>query len=163
METSAVKPALDNQRFASLDLMRGVAVLMILFYHTLDLNVRATSTAFENFVAMCYQYLWSGVDLFFVLSGFLITGVLVRTPKDSHFFRNFYARRILRLWPVYYSVYGATTILNYVMNRNWSPPDDFWLYWVQFANLAVALHTDRMNVFWPAWSLSVEEQFYVGW
>src|ERR1051325_11092200 len=71
-----------------LDALRGVAILLVLAVHS-------------PAVAL-FPYGWCGVDLFFVLSGFLITGILLDTTHTEGYFRNFYARRALRIWPLYY-------------------------------------------------------------
>src|SRR5271156_2242863 len=84
------------KRSRQLDAVRGIAVLLVLIHNTdiypsLHLGLIANNG-------------WMGVDLFFVLSGFLITGILVDTKKSEGYFLNFYARRCLRIWPLYYSV-----------------------------------------------------------
>src|SRR5271170_5638708 len=83
------------KRIPQLDALRGVAVLLVLLHNT-DIY-----PAFH--LGFISRNGWMGVDLFFVLSGFLITGILVYTRKSEGYFRNFYARRCLRIWPLYYS------------------------------------------------------------
>ena len=109
---------------------------------------------------------WTGVNLFFVLSGFLITGILYDTLHNEHYFRNFYMRRFLRIFPLYYGflfllmalapwrhvTWGGRqfVLLAYLQNTAiWFPIPGFRL-----ANLA------DLNHFW---SLAVEEQFYLFW
>ncbi len=77
------------------DGLRAVAILGVLFAHTEYLQ----SVPHLGF----FKYGRAGVDLFFVLSGFLITGILLDTKGSSHYFRNFYARRALRIWPLYFA------------------------------------------------------------
>src|SRR5208283_4108981 len=84
------------KRSLQLDAVRGLAVLLVLLHHTdiypsLHLHLISDNG-------------WMGADLFFVLSGFLITGVLLDTKQSAGYFTNFYARRCLRIWPLYYSV-----------------------------------------------------------
>src|SRR5271156_288239 len=83
------------KRIRQLDAVRGIAVLLVLVHNTdiypsLHLGLIASNG-------------WMGVDLFFVLSGFLITEILIDTKKSEGYFKNFYARRCLRIWPLYYS------------------------------------------------------------
>src|SRR5579862_6313153 len=80
------------KRIPQLDSIRGLAVLLVLLHNT-DKS-RCTG--------VLAQHGWMGVDLFFVLSGLLITGILLDSKADRGYFRNFYARRCLRIWPLYY-------------------------------------------------------------
>src|SRR6202451_2295567 len=83
------------KRLPQLDGVRGIAILLVLFHNTVPLTALHLS-ALSTYGSM-------GVDLFFVLSGFLITGILLETKESEDYFRNFYARRCLRIWPLYYS------------------------------------------------------------
>ena len=74
--------------------LRGLAIGSVLLYHC---HERLHSSHLD----VIAQWGWVGVNLFFVLSGFLITGIILDSRDDPHFFRNFYARRGLRIWPVY--------------------------------------------------------------
>jgi peptidoglycan/LPS O-acetylase OafA/YrhL len=126
---------------------------------------------------------WSGVDLFFVLSGFLITGILFDACNDRRRFRNFYLRRTLRIFPLYYGVMVALVLTYPVLHWQWSWT---WLAWPAYiGNFARFLHPyldasplQRLADFQPIgtlhglhvplalghfWSLCVEEQFYLIW
>src|SRR5215469_3448165 len=85
-----------REHIPQLDSVRGVAILVVLAHNL------------HGFTSPPFSYLtrfgWMGVDLFFVLSGFLITGILLDTKSSKNYFRNFYARRCLRIWPLYYSI-----------------------------------------------------------
>ncbi len=84
-------------RLPQLDAIRGVAILMVIFHNQ---TPKYPSLHLEHIFANG----WMGVDLFFVLSGFLITGILLDTKHSDGYFKNFYIRRCLRIWPLYYSV-----------------------------------------------------------
>jgi peptidoglycan/LPS O-acetylase OafA/YrhL len=110
--------------------------------------------------------LWPGVDLFFVLSGFLITGILLDTRDDPHFFRNFYARRALRIFPLFYGVLFLLVALTPILHLQWRPGHLAQFFYVS----NIAGHVDpTLNDLLPAvslthfWSLAVEEQFYIIW
>lgn len=163
--TSHTRP--ENRAFyPALDGMRAIAFLMVFFTH---------------YCAMPWG--WAGVDLFFVLSGFLITGILFDSRDDSHRVRNFYVRRTLRIFPLYYGV--LLLLLPFVFQQlRWS-----WLVWpaymgnyarffssyaqgspmqiladVQPAAQIAILKTRHMTLFLGHfWSLCVEEQFYLVW
>jgi peptidoglycan/LPS O-acetylase OafA/YrhL len=111
---------------------------------------------------------WCGVDLFFILSGFLITGILLDAKGSPHFFRNFYMRRLLRIFPLYYGVLLVFfVVLPQFALLDWNFQallDDQGWYWSYLVNFAIAFEG------WPPsyaiahfWSLAVEEQFYLIW
>ncbi len=83
-------------KIPQLDAIRGIAIVVVVIHNLHGLNFPPLSVV--------TKYGWMGVDLFFVLSGFLITGILLDTNPSEHYFRNFYARRGLRIWPLYYAV-----------------------------------------------------------
>ena len=149
-------------RVEILDGLRAVAVLMVLVHHA----------APELTGGLMLQ---SGVDLFFVLSGFLITTILVRTRQRSDYFRLFYARRSLRIFPLYYAFLALSLLIAWVSirfdvheaigypeaqalidNQLWG-----WLY--QVNNLLAFEGTIAFAGLTHLWSLSIEEQFYLAW
>ncbi len=82
---------INKHHYPALDGLRGIAILLVVFLH--------------NFRFMNYFFFgWLGVDLFFVLSGFLITNILLNTLDNPHFLRNFYIKRVLRIFPLYYLI-----------------------------------------------------------
>ena len=159
-----------QRHFPQLDGLRGVAILMVLTAHFVYFQ-----TTRDNFIGQAfdtvaqYGFLW--VDLFFVLSGFLITGILYDTKENAHYFRNFYARRVLRIFPLYYtyivvtcSALGAALWLrgyNALIVR--ALTDGAWAS-VYLTNLDVVLKGTKITfVFNHFWSLAIEEQFYLIW
>jgi peptidoglycan/LPS O-acetylase OafA/YrhL len=108
----------------------------------------------------------TGVDLFFVLSGFLITGILFDSLSDAGFFRKFYARRTLRIFPLYYGVLFTLMLLTPWLGIQWHG-----MNWVLLFYLQNTIFAKSFDLFQPGaglsvqhfWSLAVEEQFYLVW
>lgn len=142
-----------------LDGLRGLAIGSVLLYHC---HERLHSSHLD----VIAQWGWAGVNLFFVLSGFLITGIILDSREDAHFFRNFYARRGLRIWPVYVLV----LLLNYlvvplVFGSFWWAVHEMryapWLHYIFFVQNLFFLTLP--GTIGPTWSLAIEEQYYVFW
>lgn len=146
--------------------MRGMAVLMVMVSHFLQIVAGPASPYGTHLAASLPRFPQlgqKGVDLFFVLSGFLITGILLRTKGSSHYFKNFYIRRSLRIFPLYF----AFVIGGMVVGAIWANPElqwrNNWWYLCYLQNVGI--------VFWPGkiagplhfWSLAVEEHFYLFW
>ena len=151
--------------YLPLDGVRGLAVLAVMLLHfTLFVPVGGT----ERFVSGWLATGWIGVDLFFVLSGFLITGILMDTRDDPHHFRNFYARRTLRIFPLYYAYLALLFIVLPGLHAGYAMEhavDDrrFWL-WTYLGNVLMARGWEGMPSHTThLWSLAVEEQFYLVW
>ena len=150
----------------ALDGLRGVAIILVMLHHFTYYRPEA---GIDAVIAAVPLFGWVGVDLFFVLSGFLITGILLDSRGSGHYFRNFYARRTLRIFPLYYLVlFLALVVLprfpaaHSVIAGDIEMPAQ-WPYWLYLTNFAVA---DRGFVHgWVdvAWSLAIEEQFYLVW
>ena len=152
------------RKLASLDGVRGLAILSVMLCHSLW-RLNATTTPQRLFAWVAYQG-GIGVDLFFVLSGFLITGILVDSRAATNFFQSFYARRVLRIFPLYYAfLLLAFCLFPFVIATDWLPaPTDRWMYWCYLTNwLALSHGPWRHNVMGHFWSLAVEEQFYLCW
>ena len=152
----------------ALDGVRAIAILMVIVYHAL--NGLPAATGSQNVFLNVVQQGWVGVDLFFVLSGFLITGILMDVRDPVHALRRFYARRMLRIVPVYvafllFSMWIAPIIGTMHPEEVAQLKGSQLWYWSYSFNLMVALHTWQATSFPLAhlWSLSVEEQFYLLW
>ncbi len=149
----------DQARVPELDGVRAIAIWMVVIGH-IFYGWPVSQTAFSHIPAFLLQVIdhgWLGVDLFFVLSGFLITGILLDSRHQSHYFRNFYARRFLRIMPLYFAVV-AIFVIFYTHSREY-----FLLSTVFAANLANFFGVNVPHGPGVLWSLSVEEQFYLLW
>jgi peptidoglycan/LPS O-acetylase OafA/YrhL len=151
-----------------LDGIRGIALLAVMLSHGGPYIER--TTVLSKLFAYAMIPGWSGVELFFVLSGFLITGILLKSKTAENYFSSFYMRRFLRIFPIYYLVLtvgllaaahvvwlsavlpaaGKTRLAYYFYAQNWP------MFWPHHVFL-------KTNVFGHFWSLAVEEQFYVVW
>ncbi|WP_435010826.1 acyltransferase family protein [Tundrisphaera lichenicola] len=138
------------RRVPELDALRGLAAVVVLLFH-LD--------------PPRYFPGWSGVDLFFVLSGYLITSIILKNAGTSGFYPRFYARRSIRIWPIYYLTLLVLIVANFFSSED-----------VPMNDLPYALtFTQNISLYWgkyppanhPAtnhlWTLAVEEQFYLIW
>src|ERR1700738_1885766 len=104
----------------SLDGVRALAVGLVLVGHSAP-DFRGFSVLGLSLRHLLAQYGSVGVQVFFVLSGFLITGILLNTKGRPHYFRNFYARRGLRIWPLYYIVVSLVLLCHMVKLRGTTP------------------------------------------
>ncbi|MGC1870142.1 MAG: acyltransferase [Acidobacteriaceae bacterium] len=160
--------AAEPRHKPELDGIRGIAVLAVMLSHG-GPYIDRTNLLAKSFVYAMIPG-WSGVELFFVLSGFLITGILLKSKTAENYFSSFYARRFLRIFPIYYFALtvgllaashvswwsamlppaGKTRIAYYFYVQNWP------MFWPHGLFL-------KANVFGHFWSLAVEEQFYIVW
>ena len=137
--------------------LRGLAVLAVVIYHC---HNRLEGT----WIHYASLWGWVGVNLFFTLSGFLITSILIEARDKPHYFRNFYARRALRIWPVYFLL----LIVCYSMPE-WFLGDTLahqahWQTLVAYALFVQNLrHAALPGTLGPTWSLAIEEQYYFVW
>jgi peptidoglycan/LPS O-acetylase OafA/YrhL len=156
---TAYTPALDG--------LRGIAIILVLFHH---FTILTPATDLDRLLINLPSICWSGVDLFFVLSGFLITGILIDARGSDRYFTSFYARRTLRIFPLYYLVVFLSLIVLPLFPA-WhdllavgGSPDEQWPYWLYLTNFAVAERDRFMHgILDVAWSLAIEEQFYLFW
>ena len=150
--------------------MRGIAILLVLFLHLGQFGhgLPAPTVLVDRIFIRAARTGWMGVDLFFVLSGFLITGILYDTKGSPRYFRQFYARRVLRIFPLYYAALALFLIvLPALRPEHWALKDlrtDAAWYWTYLYNVKVAFEGFRpSSALGHFWSLAVEEQFYLVW
>ena len=156
-------------RLPALDGIRAMAVTLVFLNHFgggshggIVLNI------FNHIRAQA----WIGVDLFFVLSGFLITGILYDTRFDSHFFKRFFARRSVRIFPVFYLVVVVLLLLTPLFQYQWRWPQLWFLVYLgnipanhdpSLYEVLSGNHPTAKVYLSHLWSLCVEEQFYLLW
>jgi peptidoglycan/LPS O-acetylase OafA/YrhL len=138
---------------------------LLIFFRHYGLSSHPTSLWVRIFTYLSLGG-WIGVDLFFVLSGFLITGILLDMRDRPGYFTSFYARRALRIFPVYYTVFVVLFLLTPLLSLQWHKGHLAYLFYV--GNIAVNMNPDLANLrpsvsFLHLWSLAVEEQFYLVW
>src|SRR5215831_12900268 len=130
-----------NNRIPELDGVRCVAILSVVVFHAFNAPL-----------------LWAGVDMFFVLSGFLITGILIRRKESGQsYFSYFYSRRARRILLPYTLLLVVSSIfISTAWMKHW--------YWFTFFATNIASALDQVGEeLGPLWSLAVEEQFYLVW
>jgi peptidoglycan/LPS O-acetylase OafA/YrhL len=142
-----------------LDGLRGIAVILVLLFHFSWTFPEATPIA--HAIKRVLWVGWVGVDLFFVLSGYLITRGLVAPSSQpvGTRLRKFWARRVLRIFPLYYIVLIVGSGVCLIA----SAPLPTLPYWFYFQNYALAFDPDVLRWTAPFWSLAIEEQFYFLW
>lgn len=156
-------------RIPELDGLRGIAILLVILCHYVGNADHASLGFLVHRALSAFTVGWSGVDLFFVLSGFLIGGILLDARNSLHYFRAFYMRRVFRILPIYYAwtlLYGVLVVAALWLAAGRTPLASRDL-------LQVPLHLLFLqNIWigmprWPwiwfvvTWSLAVEEQFYL--
>jgi len=160
----------ERQRIPSLDGVRGLAILLVMFLHFAD---RSQPVGLANrLYSQATGAGWIGVDLFFVLSGFLISGLLIDARQSPRYFKDFYARRTLRIFPLYYACLIGWIVVAPLFHPTAAihrdaiatmHDDQLW-YWTYLSNWKMGLDGR-----WPPmgtsvyWSLAIEEQFYLVW
>lgn len=156
-----------SRRIPELDGLRGVAILLVLFYHYVE-----SSPLLPGFVSAAGRLTWSGVDLFFVLSGFLIGGILLNARESPNYFKAFYVRRGYRILPIYAATLAAFWLIRALSQVEYSDNVSLqWLFsrpfpWYFYATLTQNISMTYYGALGPAWlgatwSLAVEEQFYL--
>ncbi len=140
-----------------------MAILLVLYLHYVVNTITDWSNPLLRFFARSGIHAWSGVDLFFVLSGFLIGGILLDARGSENYFRTFYLRRVFRILPIYVVIcvaYFALCAAAPGIEANYVAPMPWYVYASFLQNFWLAHHP--WNTFLDhSWSLAVEEQFYL--
>lgn len=144
-----------NNHIQELDGLRGIAIIMVICYHTLYWSVGSNLSGPISIFIEISRIGWTGVDLFFVLSGFLITSILIKSKEKKYYYKNFYISRSFRILPLYW----MTLIFVLILIPNSIKPVLFNLGFL--ANISSIFGVPM--VFGVTWSLAVEEQFYILW
>src|SRR5271156_1170700 len=150
-----------QRRIPQLDAVRGLAILVVMMHNiSLKYPVLHSQQLFRDG--------WMGVDLFFVLSGFLITGILVDTCRSDGHFKNFYVRRCLRIWPLYYSLLFFMFVIIRVLSRSQfqgvvQTSSPLWAFPLFLQNFLLPISTNAAGPLGVTWSVAIEEQFYLIW
>jgi peptidoglycan/LPS O-acetylase OafA/YrhL len=155
---------LSRRKLVALDGVRGLAILAVMLHHS-SWRLSSATSAQQFFNWLMFQG-WAGVDLFFVLSGFLITGILLDSRDAVNYFGSFYARRALRIFPLYYTFLLVAFLgFPFIAAATWLPvPADRWIYVTYLTNWEVLWQGPwRHSILAHLWSLAVEEQFYFCW
>lgn len=155
-------------RIKEIDGLRGVAILLVLSFHYLNNQLVDNTDLTSRLVAKSTGFGWVGVDLFFVLSGFLIGSILIFNKGSKNYFKTFYLRRILRIVPNYFLlliIFGFIFNLrffkgNYFLSSSGEIP--YWSYFLMVHNFYMAYFNNFGNrALSVTWSIGIEEQFYI--
>ncbi len=143
----------------ALDGIRGLAIIAVVIHNTMLMPPAPPGHGLQV-VPLLVSRGWIGVQLFFALSGFLITLGLLETQGGSHYFRNFYAKRALRILPLYYTVLFVLLValprmVTFQLPFTTEHQASLWLFYANWAQTPYG--------FGHFWSLAVEEQFYLFW
>ena len=134
--------------------------LLVAFSHYAE---RMKGTSWDAVVFKIAESGWAGVDLFLALSGFLITGILIDARGSPRFLRNFFARRILRIFPLYYVALVVYYCFLQPIEEPGTPAASPIWFFAYGSNILAAIYGWPSRFVGHFWSLAVEEQFYLLW
>lgn len=165
------EPVNFKARIPELDGLRGIAILLVLLYHYFAglARVSAPEGSALAYLSVLPRLAWSGVDLFFVLSGFLIGGILLDVRESPNYFKTFYARRFYRIVPLYFVMCTLLLLGTYLnigeriagLRLLYGNPIPWYILATFTQNYWLSLNFDRSPLMGVTWSLAVEEQFYI--
>ncbi len=153
------------KRILELDGIRGIAILLVVYWHYIAIPLQVEGSIYLYYVKYAGALTWCGVDLFFVLSGFLIGGILFDNRNNKNYFRTFYIRRFFRIFPLYFLWLLLFIVLTTFFTVDnpivFNEPYPIWSYVLFIQNFL--LDENGFGSSWLAltWSLAVEEQFYL--
>jgi peptidoglycan/LPS O-acetylase OafA/YrhL len=154
-----------SQRIPQLDGLRGVAIAIVVIFHYVNAAFAAGAPRFVAVLLRPTSLGWSGVDLFFILSGFLIGGILIDARESGNYFPVFYRRRLYRIFPLYFAflaiAFFAIHFKPSPLHAVYQPAIPWKACAIFCQNFWMAIHNDMGAVMNPTWSLAVEEQFYL--
>lgn len=166
-----VSPAKVNSgRIPELDGVRGMAMMLVIVWHYFAVTVQTQPGSLAAYGMKMFSLTWAGVDLFFVLSGFLIGGILLDNRTAPNYLKAFYVRRFCRIFPLYYLMLGLFAV---AVAAGWARKGGgfawlfgdslpIWSYATYLQNFTMVNHAGMgPNWMGMSWSLAVEEQFYL--
>ncbi len=165
MKPDSAKVSSLPAHFPAFDGVRCLAILVVMLFHFIQ-DIEHTQVV-DRVTYYAFRMGWVGVDLFFVLSGFLITGILLDTKTRPHSLRTFYWRRAMRIFPLYYALLAVLFVGPHFFDGLRSESFEAtkglepW-YWLYAANWLFAAR-EQFVAYAHLWSLAVEEQFYLVW
>ena len=155
-----------NERVRELDGVRGISIIVVVAFHLLKRADYFTSNETLHFITRLSSIGWVGVDIFFVLSGFLITSILLRTKHEKNYFKNFYVRRSLRIFPLYFVFIAVILLLLPKLDPDFTPeiPHALPFLLLYQQNWLMLISKIPLTTYLAVtWSLAIEEQFYLIW
>lgn len=168
IQVPILPPPPAERHIPALDGIRGIAILLVILHHSLH-GWGPAYSGLERAIRGVVSHSWAGVDLFFVLSGFLITGILLDTRGRKGYFTSFYPRRMLRTFPLYYATIAVCFLILPLFGIYGELSTRQGWFWAHASNAYNILHNilapDGPAIGWMAtfWSLAVEEHFYLVW
>lgn len=158
----------SSERICELDGLRGIAILLVLSFHYINNQLIHAQNFLGHIFCKATSFGWVGVDLFFVLSGFLIGSVLLKTRRSKNFFTTFYIRRVVRIIPNYYLAISLFLVIcaipffsdnTFLTGNNVLPG---WSYYAMAHNIFMGRLNNMGNTAMSVtWSIGIEEQFYI--
>jgi len=155
-------------RLKPLDGLRSLAIVSVLLFHYVNNAIEPQqANSVDRILRAMTSFGWIGVDLFFVLSGFLITRIILDNIRTANFFKVFYIRRSLRIFPIYFLLLLLYVIISQIITNKeglkmFQYPIPVWYYALYIQNYAMGVqHNFGPQFLTPTWSLAVEEQFYL--